>query len=271
MEELLVGPMKNPLIISSGDGVDASTKCARQKFDLLVTDTKLPKINGLKLLDFIAQLPLAVRPKDVLVLSDELKEDYFKENYPSVFFLEKPCANDAINDVISKVVAKQSAQNESAAPRVEFIGPFVDGTVVVMKTLASTEITKEKLFLRSNDQISGDISAVIAMNCSRFRGSFAIAFSKATFLKVMQKMLGETFEEVTAEISDGAGEICNQIFGYAKTELNKKGFDLTPALPSVVFGDNHRIKHFCPGPVIAVQFATADGPFTIETSVALVR
>jgi CheY-specific phosphatase CheX len=46
--------------------------------------------------------------------------------------------------------------------------------------------------------------------------------------------------------------------------LNERGCDIQPAIPSVIFGENHRIKHLIEGPCLAVQFRTSAGCFVVE-------
>lgn len=265
VKDVLLSFFSTAKVLESTDGADAADKAARQKFDLVVTETKLPKLSGLKLIESINALKGSVRSLDILVLSEEFTEKQFKELIPNVDFIQKPCGSQTLNDAIKLIFERQK---KASSPNVELINPFIEGTALVLKTMATTEIKREKIFVRTGDQISGDISAVIAMNCSRFTGSFAIAFKKSTFLFFVNRMLGEQYKEVTAEICDAAGEICNQVFGHAKRILNEKGFDITPALPSVVVGDNHKIKHFSSGPVIAVQFSSEGGTFTIEASIS---
>lgn len=49
--------------------------------------------------------------------------------------------------------------------------------------------------------------------------------------------------------------------------LNEMGHELQPAMPSVVVGDNHRIKHLVDGKCIVVRFKTNDGFFSVEAIV----
>lgn len=81
-------------------------------------------------------------------------------------------------------------------------------------------------------------------------------------------MLGERYEEINDENRDAVAEICNQIFGYAKNILNINGHSIKKAIPSIISGDNHVIKHLIPGPCLAVTFNTLYGHFTIEATIS---
>ena len=115
--------------------------------------------------------------------------------------------------------------------------------------------------------MSGDISALIAMNCTDFRGSLALTFPEDCFLKIVGKMLGEDYQEISDDIVDAAGEICNQIFGQSKKALNQEGFDIQQAIPTIIRGKNHQVKHLIKGPCVTMLFETEFGEFTIEAVV----
>ena len=97
----------------------------------------------------------------------------------------------------------QPALNSTLKPHsveAEFIVPFIEETLIVLKGTCETVATKEKVFLRKGNQISGDISAVVAMNSSKFRGSMAITFEKDCLLGAVVKMLGEEYTEINSSL-----------------------------------------------------------------------
>lgn len=147
---------------------------------------------------------------------------------------------------------------------VNFINAFVDATLNVLKIMAGIAAEKQDVFIRQKDQTSGDISAIVGMNSNDYIGSMAIAFEESCFLKVASGMLSENFTQLTPEIRDAAGELCNQIFGMAKKTLNEKGHSIQPAIPSVIVGKNHTINHQVDSPCIAIKFKTPDGFFIVE-------
>ncbi|RYZ75428.1 MAG: chemotaxis protein CheX, partial [Proteobacteria bacterium] len=97
-----------------------------------------------------------------------------------------------------------------------------------------------------------------------FTGSVVISFPAATFLAIMTRMLGEECNEINDMIRDGAGELTNIIFGQAKITLNKQGFGIKTALPSVIAGHDHTVVPMTNGPRVAIPFETDVGPFSIE-------
>ncbi len=253
-------------VIETTDGSDAHVKMTRQKFDLVITDIKMPKMDGMSLVNVIRGLDLSLRPKLVIVLSAFLESEYIGKEQEHIKYLEKPFDEDRILMYASRVLG--GADNQKSEPYkvdVNFINPFIKATLRVLLETCRTEAVKENIFLRTKGQISGDISAVVPMNSQYYQGSMAVSFTKKCFLGIIERMLGEKSTTITEEFRDAAGEICNQIFGLAKTELNEMGHQIQSAIPTVISGDNHEISHMIVGPCVAVRFSTQGGEsFTIE-------
>lgn len=148
----------------------------------------------------------------------------------------------------------------------EFINPFLDSTMNVLKVQAGVESKSGKIYLKKKDEpLLGDVSGVIGIVSDNFTGAVVISFPEATFLKVMSGMLGEEYLELNQDILDGAGEITNIIFGQAKVILNEKGYGIKTALPSVVHGKDHRVSsHDLGGQSVVVPFESTSGKFFVE-------
>ena len=148
-----------------------------------------------------------------------------------------------------------------------FLLPFMEATMTVLSTMANTKIDAKQIFIRPRDQASGDISAIVTMTSGQHHGSMAIAFDEACFLDIVKNMLGEVHTEITVDVADAAGEICNQIFGVAKQKLNQHGYSIEPARPTVITGPKHRIQHRVAAPCWAIRFESTAGSLILETTI----
>lgn len=147
----------------------------------------------------------------------------------------------------------------------EFINPFLAATLNVLKVQAGTEATNGQIYLKKpTDQFVGDVSGIIGIVSDTFTGSVVISFPETTFLKIISQMLGEEITKVDKDVSDGAGEIVNIIFGQAKISLNSLGYGIKTAIPSVVTGKNHSFSSQTKGPVMVIPFDSNMGAFYIE-------
>ncbi len=151
---------------------------------------------------------------------------------------------------------------------VEFIRPFVDGTLNTLKVQCQLEVKPGKPYFKDpSKELGGDIAAVIGLTSKVFSGSIALVFNEATFLNLMEKMIGEKHACLSKELEDGAGELLNIIFGYAKTALNEKNYKIEKAIPTVVRGKILSMKHLSKAPTVVLPFDTDVGPFTMEVTV----
>ncbi len=148
---------------------------------------------------------------------------------------------------------------------VNFINPFLEATLKTLDTQASTKAHAGQVYLKQkSDKYSGDISGVIGLVSDAFTGSVVISFPAKTFLAVLSRMIGEECTEINDMTRDGAGELTNIIFGQAKIVLNKAGYGINTALPSVIAGHDHSVVPMTNGPRMVIPFETDVGPFVVE-------
>ena len=148
---------------------------------------------------------------------------------------------------------------------VKFINPFLDATINVIKTMAMVELKPGKPFLKKDHVAMGDVSGIIGMT-GEVAGSLSVSFSFGLIQDIMQNMLGESIEEVNDDARDAVGEITNMISGDARRMIAQDGVTLQAAIPTIVAGKDHTIKHAIFGPIIVIPFEAANGKATVEVS-----
>jgi len=146
---------------------------------------------------------------------------------------------------------------------VKLINPFIDATLNVLETMASTKVQHGKPYLKKDHVARGDISGVIGLT-GETRGTISVSFTEASILPIVSNMLGEEMKEMNEEIEDAVGEITNMISGQARKKLEELGRTLKAAIPTVITGRDHAVKHMTTYPIIAIPFSTDSGEFTIE-------
>ena len=149
---------------------------------------------------------------------------------------------------------------------VKLVNPFLEATVNVLKTMAFTEVTAGKPFLKDGKEAHGDITGIISFSGDA-TGSLSITFTEECIVKIVSSMFGEQVEGINEEVRDAVGELTNMISGDARRKLQQHGYAIRAAIPSVVSGKNHVIKHIHQGPCIALPFKTGGGDFTVEINV----
>lgn len=233
--------------------------CA-QTHDLLMVDYSRQDCDGRKILNLLEDIPPQEWPRLVVAVADLIDRGFMNVDVPNLAYLRRSFNPAEFGALVAGGLGLKPKANLDSG----FIIPFIQGTLDVLKAMASTEATKESVTFAPN---LGDfrISGVIPLASQNFYGSMAISFEEGTFLGIASRMLGEEYSEITDDLKDAASELCNQVYGYAKSKLNEKGHSLQMAIPQVVMGSP--VPHGVKGQFITVKFKTDLGAFYIETVV----
>lgn len=143
------------------------------------------------------------------------------------------------------------------------INPFINATLNVLETMAFITVTPGKPYVKKDNLAVGDVTGILGLT-GIANGTIAVTFEEKCILTIVSNMFGEAMEMLNDEISDAVGELTNMISGQARRELEQMGKVFKAAIPSVVTGKNHSIRHYSEGPQIAIPFNTDGGNFTIE-------
>ncbi len=146
---------------------------------------------------------------------------------------------------------------------VRFINPFLYGTAEVLEKMASTKPLAGKPFLKTNDTACGDVSGIIGMTGDAI-GSLAITFDEECIIYVTNKMLGENHTEINREVLSTVGELTNMISGASRKMMEKDNLKVFAAIPTIVFGKGHTVRHIVKGPSIVLPFQTEKGSFVLD-------
>jgi chemotaxis protein CheX len=146
---------------------------------------------------------------------------------------------------------------------VSLVNPFINATVKVLETMASTKTDPGKPFLKKDKIARGDVTGIIGIT-GEANGTISVTFDEGSILGIVSKMFGEELKEMNADIADAVGELTNMISGQARQQLEKNGREFQAAIPTVVTGKDHQINHITSGPIVAIPFTTDGGKFTIE-------
>ena len=146
---------------------------------------------------------------------------------------------------------------------VTLINPFINATINVLETMAFMTVTAGKPYVKQDNTAVGDVTGVLGLT-GVAHGTIAVTFEEECILTVVSNMLGEKMDSLNEDIADAVGELTNMISGQARKELDEVGRVFKAAIPSVITGRNHSIRHYSDGPKIAIPFETNGGDFTIE-------
>ncbi|HCF05865.1 MAG: putative chemotaxis protein CheX [Desulfomicrobiaceae bacterium] len=146
------------------------------------------------------------------------------------------------------------------------IKQFVDATASVLGTMANTPVTPKAPYVKKDSVAQGDITGVIGFSNpkGKSKGTMSITFTKQAALGIIGGMLFEELTEITPEVEDAVGELTNMISGQARKGLVELGLVFEGAIPSVVTGQGHTIRHVSTNAILAIPFDTPHGPIMVE-------
>lgn len=134
-----------------------------------------------------------------------------------------------------------------------FVNAYLFAVKNVFKTMFGVEIAMGKPSLKTTKMTSAEVTGMIGFAGDK-RGNFSLAMTTATAAFMYKTMVGETITTVTPELVDAIGEITNIISGQFRVEIEKLGYKLSAALPTVVVG-NVEINFITKVPVITLPFS----------------
>jgi chemotaxis protein CheX len=146
---------------------------------------------------------------------------------------------------------------------VKFINPFLYGTAEVLSKMAFISPVAGKPYAKTDDAACGDVSGIIGMTGDAV-GSLALTFTKDCIIYIVGKMLGEAHTEMNKEVMDAVGELTNMISGAARKLMEKENLTVVAAIPTIVYGRAHTVRHVLRGPSIVIPFKTDGGEFVID-------
>lgn len=121
--------------------------------------------------------------------------------------------------------------------RVEYINPFVESTMTVLKSVVSGEATRGAPTLTTN--VNSTLGVVIIVGLAgQVSGRVVFDMARETALNIASAMNDETLTEFDELAVATLTELGNMITGNAITKLHELGFsfDITP--PALLTGSN---------------------------------
>lgn len=146
------------------------------------------------------------------------------------------------------------------------ITQFVDATSTVLNTMAMTEVKAGNPYVKQHAQAQGDITGVIGFSNpkGKSKGTMSLTFASETALGIVSAMLYEEQAEINDAVTDAVGELTNMISGQARKGLVAMGMVFEGAIPSVITGTGHTIRHVSTSAILAIPFETPHGPMIVE-------
>jgi chemotaxis protein CheX len=125
--------------------------------------------------------------------------------------------------------------------RVEYINPFVESSVSVMKEILGIDVKREQISLKSKAVPILDVAVIVGL-VGQVEGRVLFDMKLETALNIVSKMNDENITQFDELAKATITELGNMITGRAVTKLSELGykFDVTP--PAIFSGTNMEIS-----------------------------
>lgn len=280
LERLIKKLRPGSSIVKATDGLHAYQMARNEAFGLIVTDFRMPRLDGAKLINALRDNPFN-RKTPTVVLSgfvDEAKEEcaYFKLD--RVLYLEKPIQSEEfvkeVNSFIENLgeaTKSTIVNNKPSAIKldVNFINPFLNAVKDTLTTLGGVKTLDRKSMAPINKEAliaSTNICGQIGINSQYFSGRLSVLFPSKTFLNVANRILDQKYEAISETNKDVIGEIANIVHGTAKRTLNESGYAIEPTLPKIHTDVKLALENGAPQG-ICIEFESDAGPMFVALEI----
>jgi len=247
-------------VLSANNGAKALDIIKKKRIDLLITDLRMPGMDGKHLLLELRKKQ-GLAPIPVILMSAFLAKDGYSK-IGNFHYLTKPLEIANLMTIIDTIVNSDQKQKELSIDK-EVINGILEATKKVFNGVGIKILHVENYRTENEDfALAGDVSSIANINSESFQAMLCLSFEHKCFLAVMSKMLLETYSKITDEIIDGVVEINKMITCNAKESLEK--YKIKMGIPMIIRGNNLSIKQYDKLANSNFSFQTEMGKFFIN-------
>lgn len=148
----------------------------------------------------------------------------------------------------------------------QYLTPFIESTQKVFSTMASMNVTCNRVYFKNDYNILGDVSGVIGLS-GKAEGMVVITFYWDLAQEIISRIMGVERHTISPElIHDGVGELINMISGAAKKYLTETPYYFQLSIPTVFVGWQHEIGHPEKASVAVLVFDCEERSFAVQVS-----
>ena len=164
-------------VVTAADGQEALEKLAAGQFDVVVTDLKMPKLDGIELLKHVKQGPLAKIEVIMMTAYGSIPVAVEAVKLGAFDFLTKPFRNEDVLPLLSRIERQRQAAAQSP-PATPFSAADVEATIIgrsaaierVRRMIEICAKTDANVLLYGETGVGKDLLATIIHRNSHRRG-----------------------------------------------------------------------------------------------------
>jgi len=230
-------------LVIANDSYLGYKKSTLEKFDYIITDYQMPKINGLEMIDMLRRNQLNKHAKIVMMTTNFDKIDDTIVSLKNVFCLKKPLVyRDVIALLKNPTQTKVSNLENLKQGQIENISSVISASLVNMCKLESLE-NPQDLEFEELKNLSYDYFSSFLIKTELFTSLFSIGFPKETFLKFAYDIVDHNeIDDIQDNLDEFLSIFMNILFSKLKIGLDESNMGVLEMHSIVVTGQNQSIK-----------------------------
>jgi len=143
----------------------------------------------------------------------------------------------------------------------------IDTTRDIFSTMIMMELRDESPLTESVDHFHDSISGMVGF-AGIYSGALSIHCPLSLARKITSSMLGMECDEIDDDINDALGEIANMLGGGIKHMLSTSGLDVKLSTPTVISGENYKVKSLSDSSSVVIPFFREDERLLVGLTLA---
>ncbi len=220
-------------VVEARSGQEAAAMAQLQKFDLLITDLKMPGMSGQSLIKHLYRLGRSYRPNNILIVSSYAEEFFKKDNDSEgameVKFLPKPFGLKELIGSISTILSVSPSnvkQTKIDIPVTNIITRSVNNT---FKILMNVKMEKEKAWVYDGIDINIDTNETKIETCglivnNKFKCHLCVKYSEEFYINANKYFFKDRSSDGFMKSTEIGQYLFKEIMETLEFELKSLGY-----------------------------------------------
>lgn len=253
------------------DGQRALEAIQAKKYDVLILDLMMPKMDGKGLVESLVGVEQYHRPSFLLVISGSIQGGI--RRIGKTTFLPKPFSTEDLQNYFTSIfeasVAAPQPRQTTQQPKSN-VAVFSLAVEQALEGLCSTQSTRSKRTETNtspnNFQLGAlaDITIESTLCYAKMLVRYSLRMEKNTFLRIIARMLGEPHIEIKPELYTAAAELSSQIIEFLKQANTPDFQDPLATFHNVTVGSQHQSQMLSESTGYTEVFQTDVGAITFS-------
>jgi CheY-like chemotaxis protein len=246
------------VVIESKDGLDAFTRISRQRFDLVIMETALPKLDGNQLMNNLKNAPREFIPKRILVYSNLVPENSVASRDAFISYLNPNADEKVLKDYLRSVFQKTIPT--SAAFDAPFVNMVFSEFKMRFRELARVVLGSGRVSLITDQPLKGELAGAVDFTLGESEGRLLVSFFGSVYSEISKRISSDSTAKKTDQ--EFIQNLITRTAMSASRQISANGHHLAPKKAMTIKGQNGIIGNWNDMTRLGTSFGSDLGPQT---------